>query len=83
MFILKGSIQICEPKTLEPFCIMPCNSYLGDFEILKGKHTLFVIKALVEDSYYVNTDYDAEKSYAFMHKSTSSIIKTDDGGIFN
>lgn len=52
MFIIKGQIQICEPVGIqEPFCVLPTNSYFGEYQILKEIPSFFSIRAISSTQY--------------------------------
>lgn len=57
---------------------MPTNSYLGDYQILKGTPTFFVIKAISDDGYQFNENAEIKKSYAVLNKD-STIMQPNEG----
>ena len=49
MFIMKGSLAICEPSGV-PFCILGEGSYVGEFQILKNVPWFFSLKTTNEEN---------------------------------
>ena len=55
MFIMKGSIAICEPNG-DPFCILGEGSYVGEFQILKNVPWFFRLQTTNEEN--IETHYE-------------------------
>jgi len=55
MFIIKGSIAICEPNG-DPFCILGEGSYVGEFQILKNVPWFFRLQTINEEN--IETRYE-------------------------
>ncbi len=57
MFIMKGSLAICEPNG-DPFCILGEGSYIGEFQILKNVPWFFKLQTTNEES--IETRYERQ-----------------------